>query len=281
MALLAMVIPCFAEAETWVFHRSDIPLFPAVVKRLEALQKKEFVSCPIEKTSSSFIDSHPPRMAIALGDAGLQRALTMTWDVPILALFTEKPVTDRRVTEIEIAQPHQRQIELLKKLSPDLETIWYPFVGEAFTPPATLGKAAAAARLRVIPDHLNDPRSLPKALQNLQDRVTATILPPDPGLMNDAIIRPILLATFRSQTLVVGFSEGLVRQGAAFAYVLTPERLGEYLADIVARAEIDAARLRDPLPPFDGWTLILNVTMLDKLQLSPSAEVRNAAAKRY
>ncbi|HOY68910.1 MAG TPA: hypothetical protein PLP29_18675, partial [Candidatus Ozemobacteraceae bacterium] len=269
------------EAETWVFHRSDIPLYPAVMKQLETRQKKEFVSCPIEKTSSSFIDSHPPRMAIAFGDAALQRALTMTWDVPILALFTEKPVTDRRVTEIEIPQPHHLQIELLKKIHGGLETIWYPFVGEAFTPPAALGKAAAAARLNLVTDRLDNPRELPKSLKILHDRGTATILPPDPALMNDAVIRPVLLAAFRSQTAVVGFSEGLVRQGAAFAYVLTPEQLGEYLADLVTRAEIEDARLRSPVPPFAGWNLILNVTMLDKLQLSPSAEVRNAAAKRY
>lgn len=269
-------LPCRADTETWAFYRSDIPLYLAVVKQLEASLKRQFVSCPVEKTSSSFIDSHSPTVVIALGQAGLKRALTMAWTVPILALFTDEPSDDSRVVDIEISQPHQRQIELLKKLHPGLETIWYPFAGDKFKPSPALEKAVAAAGLKLTADRLQDPRALPGALRILNDRTTATVLPPDPSLMNDAIIRPVMLAAFRSQTAVVGFSEGMVRQGSAFAYVFTPEGLGAYLVDLV-----NGYDPHNPVQVFDNWNLILNATILDKLQLSPAAEIRNSATKVF
>jgi len=275
---LTAVPPCLAETEIWAFYRSDIPLYIAVMKQLEAHLKRQLVSCPIEKTSSSFIDSHSPKMAIALGDAGLKRALTMTWNVPILAAFVDELPADTRVVDIDVPQPHQRQIELLMKLRPDLKTIWYPFAGEAFAPTPALTRAAATAGLKLVADRLQDPRVLPRALRVLDNQTTATILPPDPGIMNDAIISPVMLAAFRSQTVVVGFSEGIAKQGAAFAYVLNPHRLVDFLVDHV-EAYGDGNRPRGHDIPFDNWDLILNVTILDKLQLSPSAEIRNLATK--
>lgn len=274
--VLATGLPCRANTEVWVFFRSDIPLYPAVVKRLELSLKRQLVSCPIEKTSSSFIDSHSPKMAIALGEAGLKRALTMTWNVPVLALFAGQDSDDSRVVDIQIPQPHQRQIELLKKLHPGLRTIWYPFAGDAFKPSPSLEKAVTAAGLELTVHRLQDPRTLPGALRILDTQTAATILPPDPALMNDAVIRPIMLAAFRSQTAVVGFSEGIVKQGAAFAYVFTPDRLGAYLADLIVGYDA-----RTPVERFENWDLVLNATILDKLHLAPSEEIRSAAAKVF
>ncbi|HNW35916.1 MAG TPA: hypothetical protein PKM25_13340, partial [Candidatus Ozemobacteraceae bacterium] len=147
---LAASRPCLANKEIWMFYRSDIPLYIAVRERLETHLKRQLVSCPVEKTSSSFIDSHSPKMAIALGEAGLKRALTMTWNVPILAMFIDELPDDARVVHIVIPQPHQRQIELLMKLHPGLRTIWYPFSGEAFAPPSSLVRAACAAGLKLV-----------------------------------------------------------------------------------------------------------------------------------
>lgn len=277
LALFCMaVLPCRAETEIWAFFRSDIPLYLAVVQQLEARLKRQFVSCPVEKTTSSFIDSHSPTIVIALGEAGLKRALTMPWNVPILTLFDGGTEQDSRVVAIDIFQPHHLQVELLKKLHPGLKKIWYPYASEDFKPASTLQKAAAEAGLEIVSNRLQDPRTLPEALHVLDTPTAATILPPDPGLMNDAVTRPIMLAAFRSQTPVVGFSEGIVKKGAAFAYILAPERLAAWLGDVVT-----AYDPRHPLRPFENWDLILNATILDKIHLSPSAEIRSAAVKVF
>lgn len=274
--VLAACLPCRANTEVWTFYRSDIPLYLAVVKHLETHLKRRFVSCPIERTSSSFIDSHSPQMVIALGEAGLQRALTMTWNVPILAVFVDRPSNDSRVVDIDIPQPHLRQLELLKKLHPGLKTIWYPFAGDGFAPSPALEKGVERAGLKLVVNRLQDPRGLPEALRVLDNPTVATILPPDPGLMNDAITRPVMLAAFRSQTAIVGFSEAIVKKGAAFAFVLSPERIAAYLDSVVAGFDD-----RSSVPDFDQWDLILNATILDKLQLSPSAEIRTTAVKVF
>lgn len=273
---LATLLPCRAESETWAFFRSDVPLYLAIVRQLEARMKRSFVSCPVEKTTSSFIDSRSPGIVIALGDAGLKRALTMTWNVPILALFDGDGEHDSRVVPIDIQQPHHLQVETLMKLNPGLKTIWYPYAGEDFKPASALEKAADEAGVKLVVNRLMDPRVLPEALRTLDAPTVGTILPPDPGLMNDAVTRPIMLAAFRSQSVVVGFSEGLVKKGAAFAYVLTPERLAAWLEEVVRKYDS-----RSSLRKFDNWELILNATILDKLRLSPPADVRNAAVKVF
>ncbi len=272
----AAMLPCRAEPEIWAFFRSDVPLYLAIVQQLETRLKRQFVSCPVEKTTSSFIDSRSPHIVIALGEAGLKRALTMTWNVPILSVFDGDEGHDSRVVPIGIPQPHQLQVGTLKKLIPGLKTIWYPYTGEEFKPAPALEKAAEEANVKLVVNRLQDPRSLPEALRALDAPTVAAILPPDPGLMNDAVTRPIMLAAFRSQSVVVGFSEGLVKKGASFAYVLTPERLAAWLDDVVTKYDS-----RSPVRKFENWGLILNATILDKLRLSPPADVRNAAAKVF
>lgn len=272
----ATLLPNRAEAEVWAFFRSDIPLYLAIVQQLETRLKRQFVSCPVEKTTSSFIDSRSPNIVIAFGEAGLKRALTMTWNVPILSVFAGDEGHDSRVVSIEISQPHHLQVGMLKKLNPGLKAIWYPYSGEEFKPASALEKAAEEAGVKLIVDRLQDPRLLPEALRALDAPTVATILPPDPGLMNDAVTRPIMLAAFRSQSVVVGFSEGLVKKGAGFAYVLTPERLAAWLDEAVTKYDH-----RSPVRKFENWGLILNATILDKMRLSPPADVRNAALKVF
>lgn len=272
----ATLLPCRAEPEVWAFFRSDVPLYLAIVQQLEARLKRQFVSCPVEKTTSSFIDSRSPSIVIAFGEAGLKRALTMTWNVPILSVFDGDEGHDSRVVPIEISQPHHLQVRTLKKLNPGLKTIWYPYAGEDFKPAPTLEKAAQEDGVKLVVNRLQDPRSLPEALRALDASTVATILPPDPGLMNDAVTRPIMLAAFRSQSVIVGFSEGLVKKGAGFAYVLTPERLAAWLDDVVTKYDH-----RSPVRKFENWSLILNATILDKLRLSLPADVRNAADKVF
>ena len=284
LALLAVVVATgparAAGPEVWVFYRPDIPLYAETFRHLADGTGRNVVPCPVGRTTTSFMESHPPDLVVALGEAGLQRALTVPWPAPIVAVFVDQPPADPRVCLLEAPQPHAQQVALLARLAPTCDTLWYPYAGERFAPGPALQRAAATAGMRIIADRLDDPRGLPQALQHLAHQRTAALLPPDPGLMNTAVVQAILLAAFRSQTPVVGFSEALVKQGAAFAYVLTPEQLAATLADIVDHPPADG-RWPKPVRLFSRWSLAINATVIGKLGLALPDEVRAAADRRY
>lgn len=281
LALLAMARSAAATGrEVWVFYRPDIPLYAEAFRHLADLPGRTIISCPVGKTSASFLESHPPDLVITLGDAGLQRALAMPWTSPIVAVFATHPPADRRVCCLEAPQPHSLQVQVLASLAPACTTLWYPFAGDRFAPGPALRQAAARAGMNLVADRLDDPRALPEALQHLASPQTAALLPPDPEIMNTAFVQAVLLAAFRSRSPVIGFSEALVKQGAVFAYVLTPEQLATDLAEL-----IDHHPVQSPCPVashlFTRWNLVANATVIDKLGLALPADIRSAATRLY
>ncbi|EKD84082.1 MAG: hypothetical protein ACD_39C00257G0002 [uncultured bacterium] len=121
---------------------------------------------------------------------------------------------------------------------------------------------------------------MPTALRAFGQPETAALLPPDPGIMNDAIIQAIFLASFRAHNLVVSFSESLVKQGSAFAYVLSPQPLAAAINEVLN----ESLKIRPAISrvrQFDRWQLILNVTVLDKLRIKVPDQIKKSAAKLY
>lgn len=269
-----------AEQEIWVFYRPDIPLYADTVKELLARHGARLVSCPVGRVSASFLESRPPRWAIALGDSALQRALAMPWQVPILAVFIDQTTIDPRVMLLEVRQPHELQFATLHRLQPAITRIWYPYLTERFAPGPPLQRAAANARLQVVAERLSDPRRLPEALRLLADPAVAVLLPPDPGLMNSAFLEALFLTAFRSHTLVIGFSESLVRQGAAFAFVMAPTNLATSLSEIL-EAPPSEENWPGPTRLFHRWNLAINRTVLGKLGLEVPADLLASASRLF
>ncbi len=268
------------SAEVWVFFRPDIPLHVDTVDHLKRVTKENLVFCPVGKTSLSFLESRPPACAVVLGDAAQQLALSMLWKVKILVTLLDQPAADKRVLHLNTEQPVALQIQLLRALRKNLKAIWYPYISARFAPDITLDKAAAMTGVTINSSQLDDPRSLPTALRIFNVSNTAAILPPDPQIMNDAIIKSILLASFRSRTPIAGFSEAMVRQGAAFAYVLTPENLAMAISEKIDEMVKDQHALV-PTSDFERWELILNMTILQKFELKVPEEIRLKAKKIY
>lgn len=221
------------------------------------------MSCPVEKTTSSFIDSRSPGIVIAFGEAGPEAILTMTWNVPILSLFDGDEGHDSRVVPIDIPQPHKLQVGMLMKLNPDLKTIWYPYAGEEFKPASALEKAADEAGVRLVVNRLMDPEPFrsPSGSGRPDRRDDPAARPGADERCRDAADHA------RGVPLPVGGSRFLGRtreEGGAFAYVLTPERLAAWLDDVVTKYDS-----RSPVRKFENWGLILNATILDKLRPQP------------
>lgn len=277
---MLLCLPSMAAAEVWVFFRPDIPLHIDTIKHLQSKTSAKLVFCPVGKTSFSFLESQAPEAVIVLGDAAMKLALTMVWKVKIAVALVDQPPDDPRVVFIDTTQPFALQLQLLRNIMPTIDTVWYPYVGERFVPDKALNMAAAAAGFKILAWRLNDPKVLPAALKDLTSATAAALLPPDPGIMNNAIIQSILLAAFRSRSPVVSFSEALVRQGSVFAYVLSPETLAGTLADFIDEAADNTVTIKR-MRPFDRWNLILNATVIEKFKLPLSDSLRKSAFKLY
>ncbi|PKL38761.1 MAG: hypothetical protein CVV41_22095 [Candidatus Riflebacteria bacterium HGW-Riflebacteria-1] len=280
LAILLWCLPSLAGAEVWVFFRPDIPLHIDTVKGLQSLTNHRLVFCPVGKTSFSFLESKPPDFAIAFGDTALQLAMQMAWNINIVSTLIDSPPDDSRIIFLDTRQPYAQQIQLLKSLAPGIKNIWYPYATPRFAPDDEIDKAIKAAGLQIDSHRLSNPRALPLALREFGQPDTAALLPPDPGLMNNAFIQAILLTSFRAHAPVVSFSESLVKQGAAFAYVITPESLAESINDIMTET-IKNRPTKQMIRQFDRWQLILNVTVLDKLHIQIPERVKKSATRLY
>lgn len=280
IAILLLCLPSLASAEVWIFFRPDIPLHMDTVNSLKSLSRHKLVFCPVGKTSFSFLESKPPEFAIALGDAALQLSLHMAWNIDILTALIDSPPADSRTIFLDTRQPYAMQMQLLKSLAPETKTVWYPYVASRFAPDSDLEKVIMETGMQIDSHQLSDPRTLPSALRDFGQPGKAALLPPDPGIMNDAIIQAIFLASFRAHNPVVSFSESLVKQGSAFAYVLSPQYLATAINEIMnesMKSRPGSSRARQ----FDRWQLILNVTVLDKLRIKVPGQIKKSAAKLF
>jgi len=276
--LIAGFLPAvFAESEMLVLYRSDIPLYQEIARRLQEQKRVKVIPCPIESLTVSFIESHSPSALITLGEAGLKRALLISWEVPIIATLIDSAPPDKRVHLLSTARPTGREITLLKRLLPELQRVWFPMIDPRFAPSPAVARAEAGSVLidaKVLPSQ----RDLPEALRLIDPGNTAVILSLDPALMNDATMQSILLASFQKRFPVVGISEGMVKKGAALAFALGPEELAAELFDLalsVCENRWSGNR------PFAAWRLILNRTVLEKLGFTVPDDLLKAASKVY
>ncbi|MFZ2959637.1 MAG: ABC transporter substrate binding protein [Candidatus Ozemobacteraceae bacterium] len=278
---LVCCLPIFAVSELWVLFRSKIPLHAETAAKMASMGKHHVILCPLEMLSASFLESRPPALVIAFGDSALQKALTMQWNVPIIGTFIENNLSDQRIYRFDTRQPSDLQIDLLVRLRKDLRHIWYPWSSQAFAPTQELKDAVGAAGLGLLLCQLDNPGNLPGALKAFTAENCAGILPPDPRLVNNAIIPSIFQESFRYKKPIVGFSESMVRQGAVFAFTMAPEELAsgllKYTDDLLRSPKTEAERSRK----FSGWQLLLNVTVMKKIGLDPPEDVRRKAAKIF
>lgn len=276
LTIVGVVTPAFSESETWVLYRSDIPLYREIARCLQENRRVRIVPCPIESLSVSYIESHTPTAIIALGDAGLKRALQISWIVPIITTLVDAVPSDERVQLLSTNQPIELQIALLQRLLPRLKRIWIPSIDPRYAPSAEGIHGLSTGVVDIDTRSIPTPRDLLPALRSLEPGNSAIILSPDPGLMNEATLQSIFLTSFQKQCPVVGFSEGLVKKGAVAAFVLAPEQVASELLEFAG--SLIGKRSRENRT-FTGWRLILNRTVLEKLGVPFPADLASTAFK--
>lgn len=133
---------------------------------------------------------------------------------------------------IFLDQPAHRQAHLIAAILPDKHNVGLLY--------STLPEELADFRKELNEHGLNlheqraDP-SLPlsEALQNILHSSDVLLALPDSAVYNSSTIRNILLATYRSDIPLIGFSSGYVKAGALCAVFSTPEQISTQTAEIV------------------------------------------------
>ncbi len=254
-----------AVGETWVIYRAKVPLFQAICHAL-ITSGAHVIPCPLETMSNTFLESHPPKIMITLGEAAAQRALKTNWDVPIVSLFAETVMPDPRFRFLDMKPPIERQVNLLRRLCPRLSCLYVPYATKELVPIEALRRAAKESSMQVSEEHLPEPRSWKEFFRKLSEEGGAVWLPVDPRLVNQAFLESLLTESFRSRTPIIGFSESQVRQGALFAFIVNPDKVSRAVWQYIEDIQMSEVRERSSRP-FPNWELIINSTIAGKFGL--------------
>lgn len=173
------------------------------------------------------------------------------------AIYLDQPVR-REVLLIAAALPGKRNVGLLYS-SPPAEL-------------SALRQELKARGLSLQAQAVDTAQPLADALQNVLGRSDVLLALPDTSIYNGSTIRNILLASYRSNVPLVGFSPGYVKAGALCAAFSTPQQIARQAAALVLHFG-DAHALPPPQYPHE-FEVMINEPVARSLNL----QIKNAAA---
>lgn len=156
---------------------------------------------------------------------------------------------DRRLSAVFIDQPLSRQLDLIRIALPDKSRL-----GVILGPSSQSLKdeLIEGARERALTLHVADvaeTTGIYHALQGVMPESDVLLALPDPAVINSASVYGFLLASYRGQIPVVGYSEALVKAGALLSLSSSPRQQGRQGAEIVSRILAGEAGLPAPQYP--------------------------------
>lgn len=179
---------------------------------------------------------------------------------------------DHPVSAVFVDQPVDQQLRLTRALLPSARR-----VGVLLGP--TSGQHAGEIRisaerlgLEIRMEVISDPQAIGVALRQILRGVDALLAVPDPMVFNSATVANILLASYRHGLPVIGYSEALMRSGAAAAVFADVDQLAETTA-LKVLAYFESREL--PPPGFArDFSIGVNREVLRSLGLQAPAEDR-------
>lgn len=178
---------------------------------------------------------------VSVGTEALRRALREHRRVPVLALLVPRRAFESltadvggrgaSVAALYLDQPLERQIRVARALFPSLER--FGVVLAETSAPADF--ASAGAPLNGLEVEYRRSAEPPlRAVTRLGDRVDAIIGVPDSRLYNSRSIHGILLASYRANVPLIGYSRSVVRAGGLASAWLSPRAHGSEAGRILA-----------------------------------------------
>lgn len=131
-----------------------------------------------------------------------------------------------RESAIYIDQPLSRSLAFIRLLLPQAERVGLILSDETSARLPAYRQEMARNKLSMVVETVSSSLGVPRALQNLLPKVDVFLMMPDSKVVNENTVRHILLASYRQQIPVIGFSRGLTNAGAVAAVVSDPVAIG-------------------------------------------------------
>jgi hypothetical protein len=236
------------------------------------------------------------QMLVAVGTAAMEMLAQKNPAQPVLSVLVPRAAFDRAVRQgglaadarrfsaITLDQPWARQFALIRHAVPGRTKVGIllgPDSGEAA---AALRAAAKVSGMTVAIETVSGEADLQPALKRLLGASEVLLAVPDSVVYNRYTIQSILLAAYRQQVPLFGFSPSYVKAGALAAVYSVPAQIGQQAAEAVLRQATER-QLPPPQPPryFSvginsqvahslGIRLEDEASLLNKLRQSPEAE---------
>lgn len=225
-------------------------------------------------------------LVVTLGARAFGAALSASTGSPVLATLLPRVAYDRalrsaRTFDAKLAsavwldQPAARQIALVRFALPDRSRIGVLRGPETEELVTGLRTAARDQRFAFTEEAAATSSDIHPALLRLAPEADALIAVPDASVFNAATIPNILIATYRLQLPVFGFSAAYVRAGALAAVYSTPTQVARQAGDVAAR--VLASGTLPPAQYSRAFTVAVNSTVARSLGLSIDDEATLAA----
>jgi len=174
------------------------------------------------------------------------------------------------VSAILLDQPAERQMRLIGAVLPRGGRIGVLYSTQSGGPDPELGRAAAAAGLKLVAEAVADPGEVIGGLERLLPAVDALLVLPDPVLSASSPARSILLTSYRFRRPIFAFSRAYVEAGALAAVFSTPEDVATDVGEWLRR--MAAANGRAPARPASSFQLAVNRQVARSLNIGVPAD---------
>lgn len=216
-------------------------------------------------------------LVVALGTRALRAVLPARNSTIIAALVprdafdvvlqtTRETRAPKTVTAIYLDQPYTRQLDLVRAVLPGRVRIGILSSPDTENELRLVQTAAKTRKLTVIDESVTAARQIYPALTKVLASADVILAMPDPMIFNNGTIHNILLAAYREERPLFGFSPAYVRAGALAAVYSTPQQIAHQIAETVQRA-LDGKPL--PAPEYlRSFTVGVNATVARSLGLT-------------
>lgn len=208
------------------------------------------------------------RFLVAIGSQAARAAAASSIEAPLLVTLLPRSAFDRLAAErrraadhrplsaLYLDQPIGRQFDLIRLAMPNARRVGVLLGPESDDLYPALQAAALEKQMHLVAQRVGSDSEIAPALQKLLPEIDALLALPDPSVFNASTIQLILLATYRQQLPLFGFSATYVRAGAIASLHATPEQIGNQAADMLRTG---LARSQLPPPRYSGqYTLATN-----------------------
>jgi ABC-type uncharacterized transport system substrate-binding protein len=271
-AVVTLVVP-----DSGAVYREVADVLKAEVGRLQPDRVQWHVVTPAQLESLAI----SPRMVVTIGSAALDAAAKHRAKVgagetapALLATLLPRLAFDRaiaqapnrkNITAILLDQPVGRQAALIRAALPNVKRVGVLLGPESKSGAAALRNALADQGLIPQIEDISG-RGLFAAVQDVLDQSDVLLAVADPAVFSGETISSILMAGYRRQVPLIGFSPSYVKSGALIGLYATPAQIARATANVV-RDVLSGGPLPSPAVPLE-FTVDINSAVARSLGLS-------------